>query len=228
MQKNEVTDIIWTMDKDDQYITIIMKKPQVWALAFILILGLSAAFLLRSEKNDVGLLEQAASSWNIFSNSSDVDSGRIITNIEAAGGTDGSDDVLEGIRYVNAAYGFSLVHPKNMVITTFGEDLGETILVQENEGTKSFQIFVMPWDEPEFAVITPERIKQDLPDFDVIEPKEAVLADGTHALLFWSDEEGSGKTREVWIIHGDYLYEITALADLDSLLARVMGTWTFE
>ncbi len=195
---------------------------------FVAVFGFVGMFLLKSEKKSGEPLEEAASTWNIFSNSGDSGSSGTVTNIAVGEKTSEAQDTVEGVRYVNSSYGFSLIHPKNMSATTLDEEDGETILIQEKEGTKSFQIFIMPWDEPEYTVITPKRIKQDLLDFVVDDPKEAVLADGTHALLFWSKEDGSGKTREVWIIHGEYLYQISALADLDSLLARIMGTWKFE
>ena len=115
-----------------------------------------------------------------------------------------------------------------MTVTALDEDTGETILVQKFGGSDSFQIFVLPWDESEYAVITKERIRQDVPDMVIEEPEEAILADGTHALLFWSEERGVGKTREVWVIHKNFLYQISALAQFDSLLAQVMGTWKFE
>jgi hypothetical protein len=36
-----------------------------------------------------------------------------------------------------------------------------------------------------------------------------------------------GDTREVWFIHGGFLYEVTTYKQLDSWLAPIMQTWQF-
>ena len=36
-----------------------------------------------------------------------------------------------------------------------------------------------------------------------------------------------GDTREVWFIHGGYLYEVTTYKELDIWLAGIMRTWKF-
>ena len=208
-----------------------MKKPQIFALFVVIGIGALGVLLFRSggHGDSVG---ETASTWNIFSSPKDTQTGEIAQEGESV--TAGTNvlskgyDLGETVRYVNTAYGFSFEKPKRMTATSFAEEMGETIVLQETQGSDNFQIFVLPWDEPDYAVMTAERIRQDIPDMVIEEPQEAVLADGTHALLFWSKEEGSGKTREVWIIHGAYLYEVSALANMDSLLARIMGTWKFE
>ncbi|TSC62829.1 MAG: hypothetical protein G01um101448_351 [Parcubacteria group bacterium Gr01-1014_48] len=214
-----------------------MKKPQILACLLVLGFGVVALFVFGGAKNDVG--EQGATGWSIFSESQ-TDEGERKEGSDSSGvssssepervenTSSGSYDFGESIRYVNTAYGFSFDKPTSMDVSSFTEDMGETILIQEAKGSAGFQIFILPWDEQEYTVMTVERIREDLPDFTIREPQEVVLADGTHALLFWSEEKSVGRTREVWIIKNEYLYQISALAHFDPLLARVMSSWRFE
>ena len=54
-----------------------------------------------------------------------------------------------------------------------------------------------------------------------------------HVLLCIFDARSSGErlrmgdTREVWFIHGGFLYEVTTYKQLDSWLAPIMQTWQF-
>jgi len=135
-----------------------------------------------------------------------------------------SSDLTE--QYSNSKYGFSFNYPAGFTIGEFPEgDIGETILVQNPESSQSFQVFVADYDEP--GPITPERILQDLPTFVIENPQEAILPGNVEALIFFSQEEGLGKTREVWIVHGGYLYQITTEASMDAWLAGILNTWHF-
>lgn len=136
-------------------------------------------------------------------------------------------------QYYNDQYRFSFDHAADLAISEAEHREGTALLVQGGNG-REFQIFITPWDEP-MAVMTAERIRQDLPDIAIANPQEAVLENpaasagqAPHALIFESEAAGVGKTREVWIIHNGSLYQITALFKFDGELAKIMETWRFE
>ena len=129
--------------------------------------------------------------------------------------------------YTDSQYKFSFEYPKNFTATKFQEgEEGDTILVQEKESKKSFQIFISPFDEP--GPLTKERILQDLPDLIINNPEQRVLKNGAVALIFFSEEESLGETREIWFIHNNHLYQVTTTKDLDSLVADIISTWRFH
>ncbi|PJE69041.1 hypothetical protein COU96_01905, partial [Candidatus Shapirobacteria bacterium CG10_big_fil_rev_8_21_14_0_10_38_14] len=110
--------------------------------------------------------------------------------------------------YTDSQYKFSFEYPKNFTATKFQEgEEGDTILVQEKESKKSFQIFISPFDEP--GPLTKERVKQDLPDLIINNPEQRVLKNGAVALVFFSEESSIGETREIWFVHNGYLYQIS-------------------
>ena len=157
-----------------------MRKPQMLALLAVIGLGVLGILFFRTDGNMNSNDEQDTTTWNIFSHGS-------AKNIPAKSleTTSPEEPKLDALtRYVNIVYGFSFEHPKEMTVTALDEDTGETILVQKSGGSDSFQIFVLPWDELEYAVITKERIRQDVPEIVIDELQEAILADRTHALLF--------------------------------------------
>jgi len=129
--------------------------------------------------------------------------------------------------YTDSQYKFSFEYPKNFTATKFQEgEEGDTILVQEKESKKSFQIFISPFDEP--GPLTKERVKQDLPDLIINNPEQRVLKNGAVALVFFSEEESLGETREIWFVHNGYLYQISTYKELDSLVAKIISTWRFQ
>jgi hypothetical protein len=45
--------------------------------------------------------------------------------------------------------------------------------------------------------------------------------------MFYGNNSIMGDTREIWFIHGGFLYEVTTYKQLDSWLAPIMQTWQF-
>ena len=131
----------------------------------------------------------------------------------------------EFTRYTNDRYGSSFEYPRGMTVETVDEDEGEVIVFHDR-----FQIFVSPFGDDE--AITPERILEDIPGLVIREPHTVVLGTRANAsfdaLAFWSEDAVIGKTREVWFTHDGNLYEITARADFDTMLAGILSTWQFE
>ena len=137
------------------------------------------------------------------------------------------------IKYTHPDIGFLLEYPKELEVRQFLESNdAETIVFQRSgdeerplEERLGFQIFITPFNA-EGSAITRERVLQDLPDLTMEEVQEAILGDGTHALIFWTDDLVIGRTREVWFTDtGGWLYQITTYAHLDSWLAKILSTW---
>ena len=64
----------------------------------------------------------------------------------------------------------------------------------------------------------------------VIENPQNVLTGAKkniQGLIFFSKDESVGKTREVWFVHDEFLYQVTGHADLDSLIGQVMDSMKF-
>ena len=54
-----------------------------------------------------------------------------------------------------------------------------------------------------------------------------IIVDGTRATMFFGNNSIMGDTREVWFIHGGFLYEVTTYKEFDTWLAGIMQTWKF-
>lgn len=130
-------------------------------------------------------------------------------------------------------YGFSFKYPEGFSAAIMTEESGELVLVQGPMG-KSFQIFVSPFDEPADE-LTASRIQADLPDMEIKNLQQIMIGNGDiPALIFNSVEQGLGDTREIWFVwppdplpHGNYLFQVTAYADLDAFLGPILETWKF-
>jgi len=129
--------------------------------------------------------------------------------------------------YTDSQYKFSFEYPKDFTVTKFKEgEEGDTILVQKKGSKDGFQIFISPFDEP--GPLTEERVKQDLPDLKMENPEQRVLKNNVPALIFFSEETSLGKTREIWFVYSDYLYQVSTYKELDSLVAAIISTWKFQ
>lgn len=146
--------------------------------------------------------------------------------------------------YENQAFGFSLEHPKEFKVSEFNDEKGLVILFEEAGGSRGFQIFVSEFDEP--GPITVEKVRKDLPNLIMEEPQEVGLPAGSppagsstsqsvRSLIFFSRDESLGRTREAWFIwpedpklSGNYLFQVTARAELDEELSKIMATLRFK
>lgn len=132
--------------------------------------------------------------------------------------------------YTDPDYGFSFDYPDDLTIGKVPGEKGIAIIVQKTVSglsTTGFQVSITPFDEPD-QVLTSDRIHRDIPDLTVGEPQEAVIGQNLHVLIFWGDDPGLGKTREVWMVRGGNLYQITAPAAFDKELAGILQTWRFD
>lgn len=136
-----------------------------------------------------------------------------------------SSVVSENLKtYTHPTSKFSVDFPADMNVETYDEGgESETVLFKGQEG--SFQVFVSPYDGDDS--LTVEDIKRLQPFTQVMEP-QIIQIQGVPAVLFFSVVPEIGKTREVWLSHGTWLFSVTAHADRDAWLAHIMTTWRFE
>lgn len=126
--------------------------------------------------------------------------------------------------YRNTKYRFSLLYPQDLVVDTREEGGGAaTVMFQNPKTGRGFQVFVMPYTEPQ---VTEERFKKDVPS-GVRTSLTNIIIDGAVGAAFYSRHDLLGETREIWLIHKGFLYEITTLKPLDTWLDSIMGTWKF-
>lgn len=134
-------------------------------------------------------------------------------------------EVPEGWKeYTSSRYRFSLFYPQGLAVQSFNEGGGaQTVTFQNTTTVEGFQIFIVPYTEPQ---VTDERFKQDVPS-GVRKELTNITIDGATGAAFYSTNTLLGETREVWFVHGGYLYEVTTLKPLGSWLDDILGTWRF-
>ena len=54
-----------------------------------------------------------------------------------------------------------------------------------------------------------------------------IAVDGMPAKSFFGYNDQMGDTREVWFIHGGFLYEVTTYKPLDTWLTAILQSWKF-
>ena len=148
-------------------------------------------------------------------------------------------DLPKTFRHESA--GFSFSYPEGFTVSRLPSAEGgggETIVVQDSKRQAGFQIHLEPYDDPDTG-ITAERLARDIPEMKVKDPQEVLIGDtsgrnqtftGRENListgLAWVAEDTG--TREVWFIFGGTLYQLTAPLSNDTLLQRVLNTWSFN
>lgn len=126
--------------------------------------------------------------------------------------------------YQNTTYHFSLFYPQELIVSEHSEGGNATTITFQNiERGEGFQIFVVPYTESQ---ISDARFKKDVPSGVRTNLTNATI-DGVTAALFYSTNIALGETREIWFIHGGYLFEVTTLKSLDSWLDEIIQTWKF-
>jgi hypothetical protein len=138
-----------------------------------------------------------------------------------------SGNVQLPITYQNKQFGFELDLPEGYTGSSFTEGFGVTALLQNPETGESFQIYIAEFDEE--GPLTVERIQQDLPDLVITEPQVALIAGGRQeALIFIGESEDFGKTREVWFVHGEQLYQVIAPFEMEQSIGPIMESLRFQ
>ena len=134
--------------------------------------------------------------------------------------------------YKNTRYGFSLLHPNDLKVSTFDEGGGaSTITFQNVEKAEGFQIFVTPYSEPHVGEVpyngtqVIERLTQ-VPS-GVHESTTPIAVGGAAGVSFYTTTAALGATREVRVVHNGFLYELTTPKPLDIWLGAIIPTWKF-
>jgi hypothetical protein len=99
------------------------------------------------------------------------------------------------------------------------------VTFQDVVADQEFQVYVTPCSG---TMITAARFKLDEPSLSgvKIDPTN-VTADGAHGIEFFSYASRLDDTREVWFIHGGFLYEVTTYKELDAWLQPILESWRF-
>ena len=189
-----------------------MSKQKFIAIIVVLIAVAAGAYLLFSR----GGLK----SLNLKSlNSEDQRNAGVLVGDQSA-------DMSE--TYTSPDYGFSFKYPKGFNATELEDDAGATVLVQNAEEKKGFQIYITPFDEAE--PLTGARILEDLPASEVIDPKDVLIGEGKAipAVIFLSTNPSFGKTREIWFVLGENLYQVTTYEGQDNLIGPILDMLKFN
>ncbi|HET8581130.1 MAG TPA: hypothetical protein VFL98_01525 [Candidatus Paceibacterota bacterium] len=133
--------------------------------------------------------------------------------------------VPEGEReYHNAVYHFSLLYPDTLTGAEYDEaGGGHTITFEDADDTHAFQVYIVSYAS---STISDARFLLDEPSGVRTQPTSVVI-DGVTGTMFFGNNPVMGDTREVWFIHGGFLYEVTTYKDDDAWLAGIMQTWQF-
>lgn len=124
----------------------------------------------------------------------------------------------------HAGYGFSFACPVDWISDLFKDGDGEVAVIQNAE--TGILIYIDPFDEP--GAITKERILKDVPGMALENSQQIKIAGTIEALSFLSNERETGPTKEVWFVHKNFLYQISAAEGSDEVLAKMIATWKFD
>ena len=97
------------------------------------------------------------------------------------------------------------------------------VLFDDPSSDRGFDIFIAPYDQPK---ITQATFLMDEPSGVMNDPQDITI-DGAPATEFFSTNTAIGASREIWFLHGGFLYEITTPQSLNSWLLQIMQTWQF-
>lgn len=135
-------------------------------------------------------------------------------------------------RYDDPDLNFFVDYSEGFVVNATAEESVKVLVFSKNNSDESFQIFIMPYDEP--GPITPERILIDQPEMVIKNPQTIEIA-GEETLVFFSTDPDLGDVREVWFVHpsttlgaSGHLYQASTYAKYDELLSKVMATFRFK
>ena len=130
--------------------------------------------------------------------------------------------------YNSNKFKFSFGYPKGFSVSSFADGGGETVLIKNAAKNNGFQIHIAPFDEPDTqnSGLTKERILKDIPDM-VINNAADITLEGKKALSFTSQDELAKETLNVWLVHGKYLYQITAYKNFEKDFKEILLSWQF-
>ena len=126
--------------------------------------------------------------------------------------------------YSNKDFHFGLLFPQNLIAKEYQEATGAlTVTFQDPKTKEGFQVGAVPFAG---TTIDTERFRLEEPSGVMKEPKEVTVG-GARGTMFYGYNPTMGDTREVWFIHGGFLYAVTTYKELDTWLGSIMQTWKF-
>lgn len=120
---------------------------------------------------------------------------------------------------------FSFKYSDGFKVLSNQINIAQEIVSIENGKGSGFQIFILSFDES--SPITPERIRKDLPDMQINDPKNADL-DGAKTLVFNGYDDDMGETFEAWVVYKGKLHQITGPKTAEKLITQTLETWTWR
>lgn len=129
--------------------------------------------------------------------------------------------------YTDNVLHFSFNYPKDYSVREIqGESDARTLVIENSSTNSGIQIIITP-DYPDPS-ITVETIREAIPDMKIENPQSFPVG-ANSGLTFQSDNPAfDGASREVWFAYNGYLYQISAYAKDDPLLAAIFATWKLE
>lgn len=128
--------------------------------------------------------------------------------------------------YTDTDYGFSFSYPENYKPRAFSDlEDTKTILIENSDTNQGAQVFVSPFDED--IVLTPERIKKEVPDLVVLEPQNRSLG-GVTGVVFRSTNALNTESKELWMVHKNNLYQISLPAQAGVPVAQQTSPELFD
>ena len=137
---------------------------------------------------------------------------------------------IRWVEYRNTTYRFALFYPDTLSVKEYDEGTGaRTISFENADNSQGFEIFVLPYGGRQ---VSASRFKMDEPSGVMQQPTDVIVDGlsaqaGTRATMFFGHNTSMGDTREVWFIHGGYLFEVTTYKTFDVWLAGIMQSWQF-
>ncbi len=131
--------------------------------------------------------------------------------------------------YTHPHLKFSFNYPSDFTLATFQEDEeNESVLVQKAAEKQGFEIVIQ--NNTTGNTLTIEQIKKETPETVVDDPQTVIIGQEKNipAIIFWGQHPSLGRTREMRFIHGSKEYRISAYAESDTLVGRMLQTWKFN
>ena len=143
--------------------------------------------------------------------------------------------------YSDSTYRFSFKYPDDFTVSVVPpaeNGNGETVLIESSDNKVGVQIIISPYGSD--VDITAEMIARDIPELKISDAQPVEIGPSRKGLAFMSDnpafcatpepcaEVGGGKSREVWFVFNENLYQISTYAENDEFLKKMFSTWQFN
>ncbi len=138
--------------------------------------------------------------------------------------------IKESTQIIETKYNqsLSLVVPSSIdVYMEEKEDKQIFIFQNSKEEEISFQIVVEPYDGVS-RLVTSSQIQEKVPGAQLDTLIQDEVGDGIKTLTFFAENEKRPITREVWVIKGSVLYQITTYKSFDEEMSQIFSTLKFK